>query len=344
MPGERERGRAIRQFIMEGAPRHPNQIAKLTAKEFSISRQSVNYHMAKLCEARELIKYGKTREAGYYPNRETLVQETLINNGLEEHQVWLTYIAPKLIDLPANVKEICEYGFTEMFNNAIDHSESSHIDITLQRSSVDLKLSVKDNGEGIFRRIQRLKKFQNEEEAIFELSKGKLTTDPDRHSGEGIFFTSRVFDWFAISSGDLAFSHQGHSPNDLLMRRSNGDSGTNVTMDILINSNTDLEDVFNKFADPDKDPSFHKTNIPIALSQFEQDSLVSRSQAKRILNRADKFKSVWLDFKGVSKIGQGFADEIFRVWKATHPDIELTTLNTNKKIENMIKRVENNKI
>jgi len=310
MPGERERGKAIRKFIMEGAPRHPGQIAKLTADEFSITRQSVNYHITKLCEANELIKFGKTREAGYYPNRKILVQERLKNDSLEEHQIWLT----------------------------------PYIEFTLRRSSVDLMIEVKDNGEGIFKRIQRLKEFENEEEAIFELSKGKLTTDPAKHSGEGIFFTSRVFDWFAISSGDLAFSHQGHSPNDLLMRRSSGNSGTDVSMDILINSKTELEDVFNDFADPEKDPSFHKTIIPIALSQFEQDGLVSRSQAKRILNRADKFKSVWLDFKGVSKIGQGFADEMFRVWKANHPNIELTTLNTTKKIENMIKRVENNNI
>ena len=34
---------------------------------------------------------------------------------------------------------------------------------------------------------------------VWELPKsGKLTTDPDNHTGEGIFFTSRVFDEFEI--------------------------------------------------------------------------------------------------------------------------------------------------
>ena len=35
-------------------------------------------------------------------------------------------------------------------------------------------------------------------QALFELSKGKFTTDPSRHSGEGVFFTSRMFDDFEI--------------------------------------------------------------------------------------------------------------------------------------------------
>ena len=44
--------------------------------------------------------------------------------------------------------------------------------------------------------------------AIAEFNKGKRTTMPDRHSGEGIFFTSRVMDLFEIESHHLRFSHQ----------------------------------------------------------------------------------------------------------------------------------------
>jgi len=40
-------------------------------------------------------------------------------------------MAPLLKDLKNNVKEICQYGFTEMVNNMIDHSESNTIRILI---------------------------------------------------------------------------------------------------------------------------------------------------------------------------------------------------------------------
>src|SRR5882762_5697831 len=55
----------------------------------------------------------------------------------------------------------------------------------------------------IFRKIATALGLANEAHAILELTKGKLTTDRQRHSGEGIFFTSRMFDWFGILSHNL---------------------------------------------------------------------------------------------------------------------------------------------
>lgn len=52
--------------------------------------------------------------------------------------------------------------------------------------------------------------------AILELSKGKFTSDPARHSGEGIFFTSRMCDKFEILSKGLFFS--GHDGSDYFMK------------------------------------------------------------------------------------------------------------------------------
>ena len=40
-----------------------------------------------------------------------------------------------------------------------------------------------------------------------------------------------------------------------------------------------------------------------------EDFLVARSQAKRLLERFDRFEEVVLDFDGVRQVGQGFADE-----------------------------------
>jgi len=70
------------------------------------------------------------------------------------------------------------------------------------------------------------------------------------------------------------------------------------------------------------------------------DSFISRSQARRVLTGLEKFKEITLDFSDVETIGQGFADEVFRVWKNNHPDIKINYQNTNENILFMIKRAK----
>ena len=45
--------------------------------------------------------------------------------------------------------------------------------------------------------------------AMLELSKGKLTSAPDRHSGRGLFFTSRLADVFDLHANATAFQYRG---------------------------------------------------------------------------------------------------------------------------------------
>ncbi|MBP7276933.1 MAG: STAS-like domain-containing protein [Succinivibrio sp.] len=71
--------------------------------------------------------------------------------------------------------------------------------------------------------------------------------------------------------------------------------------------------------------------------------MISRSQAKRLLARFDKFKYAVLDFSGIDDIGQVFADEIFRVFVNSHPEIEISYIEANKSIKNMIEHVSANR-
>jgi hypothetical protein len=100
-----------------------------------------------------------------------------------------------------------------------------------------------------------------------------------------------------------------------------------------------IADIFNEYADPDKQPGFHKTAIPVQLLQYGEESLMSRSQAKRLITRFDRFLEVVLDFTGVDMIGQGFADELFRVFAAAHPQVHLSPINCNENVKNMIRHV-----
>ena len=190
----RKRGEEIRQFILDNVEHHPRDIANLTAKTFEISRQAVNKHIKRLAEQDALLVRGTTRNRHYILH--LLAQWThtyALDDKLAEDVVWRTDIMPQLGKLPDNVIGIWHYGFTEMLNNAIDHSSGQYVTIRIKKTATTIEIAICDDGEGIFRKIQRELDLTDERHAVLELSKGKLTTDPDRHTGEGIFFSSRMF-------------------------------------------------------------------------------------------------------------------------------------------------------
>lgn len=69
-----------------------------------------------------------------------------------------------------------------------------------------------------------------------------------------------------------------------------------------------------------------------------EELLMSRSQARRLITRFDRFREVILDFSGVEIIGQGFADEIFRVFANAQPHVKLCPIHCGKDVDAMIRR------
>ncbi len=193
------------------------------------------------------------------------------------------------------------------------------------------------DGEGIFLKIQRALGLHDPRESILELAKGKLTTAPQQHSGEGIFFTSRVMDLFAIESHRLRFIHAAKAA-DLIAEQGVDTHGTRVTLRLDNDSPRRLQTVFDDYTDSEE-YTFDKTVVPLRLAQHEGEKLVSRSQAKRVAHRFDRFKRVELDFTGIEEIGQAFADEMFRVFATAHPAIRITPINTSPAVAQMIRRV-----
>ena len=178
---------------------------------------------------------------------------------------------------------------------------------------------------------------ENEEEAIFELAKGKLTSDASKHSGEGIFFTSRAVNNFYIYSGEKVF--KSHREKDMVEKHKfNNMKGTVVDLIIRKDSSLDFTELFKSYTDDDY--NFNKTEIRIKMVESFSDTLMSRSQAKRVVNRIEKFKTVTLDFSDVKIIGQGFADEIFRIFLNKHPEIKINCINCNSDVEFMIQRAK----
>ncbi len=325
-------------YLLEQAPHHPKDLARVACEKFGITRQAISRYLDELETTGLLVATGNTSQRRY--SLKILRDEMFSFNleGLEEDVVWREHIAPLLADLSANTLSIWQYCVSEMVNNTIDHSGGTELGMRLQRTAINTEIIVRDNGIGIFRKIKQECNLEDERHAVLELAKGKLTTDPQKHTGEGIFFTSRILDDFAILSGDVYFSHKHDEDEDWISERDKPNSGTVVFMIISNNTSTTTKAVFDRFASEEHDYGFTKTVVPVRLARHGTEQLVSRSQAKRLLARVDRFSMVLFDFTQVEVIGQSFADEIFRVFERSHPNIKLVAIHASPAVEQMIKR------
>jgi len=336
--GRTQKSHAVREWLLDAVRQENRLLVSNAAEHFELSRQSIHKHLTWLVENDYLVAEGATRSRTYRLSDHRVFQQSYALDSIDEHTVQQRDFSFIFQGLPDNIAEICDYGFTEIVNNAIDHSEGDAVLIAAERTASVVNILVHDNGEGIFLRIAKLLKLNDPRESLLELSKGKLTTDPANHTGEGIFFTSRVFDAFTITSGDLEYSHREESPLDFQLHAEGTFEGTLVNMEIAVDSRNDLGAIFDEYSSGPEEYRFERTVVPVRLALYEGERLISRSQAKRILNRVDKFRHVILDFEGVDTIGQAFADEVFRVFATRHPEITIMAANETEQIGRMINR------
>jgi hypothetical protein len=332
------RGAEIRQFILEHVETHPGDIVALTSQAFGLSRQGVHRHLDRLRHDKALCVRGTTRNRQYRLRTHVFWMEKYALGAIEgEDILWSRDIRQLLGDLPGNVLDIWQYGFTEIMNNALEHSAGQYANVSVKRTALDAQITISDDGEGIFKKLQRELGLADERYAVLELGKGKVTTDPAHHTGEGIFFTSRMFDGFMILSGNVTFRPHREG-EDWIHKHPQSWPGTMVSLSLNNNVSRTPKEVFDQFT-AEGDYGFTKTAVPVHLAQYGDDKLVSRSQAKRLLAGMERFKVVVLDFAGVDMIGQAFADEIFRVFTNAHPDIDLYAVSVTPPVEQMIRHV-----
>ena len=259
----------------------------------------------------------------------------LLSDIKDEFRFWSQLIAPEL-NLPKNVSDICHYGFTEILNNIIDHSEGNSVLISCEQNHCKTAFELIDDGAGVFTKLRKHFDFDSNVHALIELTKGKLTVAPEAHSGEGIFFSSKMFDRFVIEADELSVVFENDRCDVHIIPHRHG---SRFKMEIANDSRRVSQDVFNQFTDAD-DFMFCKTKFFVSLAALEGE-LMSRSQAKRIVARFENFKDVELDFSDVNSIGQGFADEIVRVWPLANPGTQIKIMNPVGNVLKMLKHVMN---
>lgn len=322
-------------------------------KHFPVSRQYLNHLIKELVDSGELVKFGKTQAAFYVlpKNAKAYKPKVLLryvksfkNEGLEEHVILddIERTLPAIGKLPENVRSIFTYAFSEMFNNAIEHSQSSRIRVEVEVGKKDISFVIQDGGIGVFRNVMRKRKLKSELEAIQDILKGKTTTMPKSHSGEGIFFTSKVGDSFTLDSFGYELMMDNKLPDVFVKTLKKTKKGTTVAFSLSTHSDRHLNDVFRSYANlsGEGDYGFDKTEIRIKLYAIGGVH-ISRSQARRVLSGLEKFKIIVFDFDQVPTVGQAFADEVFRVFQNKHPDIKLETENMDTGVRFMIERARN---
>lgn len=252
----------------------------------------------------------------------------------DEFRIWAQLAKPAL-DLPAAALMICEYGFTEMLNNVLDHSHGSHVNIRVEEDSQHVNMSIEDDGVGVLASLREHFGLDSDVHALIELVKGKLTTAPEAHSGEGLFFSSKMFDHFVLESGELSvtFAEDQCTVTPIPARQ-----GTLIQMQLAKDTTKTTKLIFDQFCDAE-DFVFYKTRFFLSLATLE-GNLVSRSQAKRVAARFEAFSEVEIDCTGIEQIGQAFADELLRVWALKHPETHLHMTNTNPSVKKMISHIK----
>ncbi len=302
-----------------------------------ISRRRANGLLRKLVAAQWLQVSGTPRRLRYSPGALRQVVQRYPLAGLQEDMPWRRDFAPHFT-LPPAVQRMVQHAFTELLNNAIDHSGGQQVTVSLRQTPLQVQLLVSDDGCGLFERIAECFAIDEPQVAMLELSKGKLTSAPERHSGHGLFFSSRLADVFDIHANAAAFQRRSWEERTWRPGRPATQSGTSIYLAIQLDTTRTLDAVLRAHS-VEGSYGFDSTEVPLHLLSGETHSLASRADARRVAARLGGFKRAELSFKGVDDIGHGFADELFRVFQRDNPGLLLVPVGMNRGVQAMVASV-----
>lgn len=331
----KEKKQTIILYILDKISAGSKSVSKEVSEAFGMSPNTVHTYLNKLIDDNIITKQ-KRGEYKLVTTQETYNFKRSQGELSSDTIVYESCLDKKISHLSENIKHIWAYAVSEMVNNVIDHSTAENMQVIITQNYLRTGVVISDNGVGIFEKIKNHFALASLDEAICELFKGKLTTDKENHSGEGIFFTSKMMDTFLIASSGKVFATTKYN-NEQVFDLNDSSSGTCVVMSLSNFTNRTAKEVFESFSDTDG--AFTTTKIPIK-SIFDS-APISRSQAKRVCYRLDNFEEVIFDFDNVSWMGQGFAHQIFVVYQNAHPNVKLMPINMNDSVASMYNHVVN---
>ncbi|HET7795553.1 MAG TPA: ATP-binding protein [Rhizobacter sp.] len=329
---------ALTLTITAAAVSHPHDLAPHVMQITGVSRGTANKALQRLVQLGWLQREGTVRRPHFRPGLLRQVVKRYPLAGLQEDLPWARDFAP-FFTLPTQVQRMAQHTFGELLNNAIDHSGGSSVTVSLRQTPSHVQLLVSDDGCGVFDQLSRSFSLTDPTLAMLELSKGKLTSQPARHAGRGLFFTSRLADVFDLHANETAFQHrewegQGWRPGRALKHQ-----GTSVYAAIALDTTRTLESVLRAHSLSGQGFGFERTVVPLRLMASPLAGLDSRAQARRVAARLNAFRRAEMDFDGIEAIGHSFADELFRVMSPELRELDLVPLNMSPAVAAMIDSV-----
>lgn len=328
-------------YLLQLIDRDDPGYAKKTVDAFTVSTSTVYNYVQRMIRDGKLVR-DPGKKTGLTLPEERYSFSYATEAKLSEDRIFQADIEPLLAGLKRNVHDVWYYCFTEMMNNAIEHSGAKTIVCRAAVNALQTRIWIIDDGIGIFKNIRNyLLETTGEDVPEREcggyLLAGRFTTAKERHSGEGIFFTSHLLDQFAIWSSGIVFTRNDFF--DAQFDLPDGFSGGTVVDMALSNTSPKRSaDVFNRFSDVET--GFSKTEIPMA-HLFPNGYPVSRSEARRLFGMIRDFREVTLDFAGIENVGQAFVHEFFVLLPKENPEQTVTLKNETESVERMILRVKN---
>lgn len=323
---------AIGALLAEEGSFAPRDLARRTG----LTRQALHAHIGAELAAGFLVREGQGRSTRYRSAERGPFTRRHATEGLDESSVWLELRAELAMRLPERGEEtdaILSYVVTELVNNAIDHSRSPTVCLRAEFEDGSMDVTIEDTGIGAFESVRERLALEDHLHALQAISKGKTTTDPERHTGEGLFFSSKAVDHFELRANGLVWMVDNLLGDQAILEEEPR-PGTLAHLSLATPPTRSLRALFESFT---TDLAFDRTRAVVRL--FEHGTrFVSRSEAKRLCADLERFREVELDFHGVQGVGQGFVDELFRVWATAHPDTRLVPTRMNDAVAFMLRR------
>lgn len=324
----------LTQWITEAALLHGSDLPAHLMQRLSVSRRSASHVLRRLAQLQWLTGIDGGRRKTYRPGPMRQVVRRYPLQGLQEDLPWRVDFAP-CFELPAHVHRMVQHAFTELLNNAIDHSGGAQVTVSVRQTPQQVQLLISDDGCGLFKRIADTFEVADPSLAMLELSKGKLTTAPDAHSGRGLYFTARLADVLDVHANHAAFQRRAWDGQRWHAARAMPRGGTSVYMAIAMDTQRTLDQVLRASSVAEGGYTFDTTHVPLSLISAGT-ALASRAEARRATSRLTQFRRAELDFTGIADVGHGFADEVFRVFSRANPAVQLVPLGMNAQVAAMV--------
>jgi anti-sigma regulatory factor (Ser/Thr protein kinase) len=330
---------AVTQWITVAAHEHPLQLADELAQRLGVGTPRARRVLHRLVAAQWLVRQGTSRHPLHRAGLLRQVVRRYPLSGLQEDLPWSQHFAPYFA-LPENAARLARHAFTELLNNAIDHSGGSSVTVSMRQTPSHVQLLVSDDGCGLFEQIGQAFAIDDPALAMLELSKGKLSSQPDWHTGRGLYFTARIADVLDLHANDNAFQHRAWQAHRWQPVRPATQRGTSVFVAIALDTPRNLDEVMRAHSLDGEGYGFERTVVPLQLLDAQTRVLESRAQARRVGSRLQQFRRAELDFDGIEEVGHGFADELFRVFAREHPGVELVPTHMTARVAALVASVQ----